>query len=51
MQRNIRLKAIRKAEPDLDRLVSGFLLLVQELAQRGELPGSPSKDDESGEAA
>lgn len=37
-KRNVRIKAVRRDQVDVDKLVSGLMLLLEELAATGEPP-------------
>ena len=48
-KRNVRIRAVRREEVDIDKLVSGLLLLLEELAADTE-NASDSDAAEAGEA-
>lgn len=45
-KRNVRVTAVPRSEVDIDKLVSGLLLLLEELAaaEKADRPGDPGKD-------
>ena len=44
-KRNIRIRAVRREEVDIDKLVSGLLLLLRELEDAGGLPAVDENQD------
>lgn len=44
-KRNIRIRAVRREDVHVDKLVSGLLLLIRELEETGGLPAVDESQD------